>query len=86
MSEITIDRHKLNYVVKYMLNTAEHSARDLHPIEVVLALSECIGRIIAVQNGTQLLHNDMLAMAKNHMDNTVKAGYAAAGKNPEALQ
>jgi hypothetical protein len=41
--------------------------------------------VIAVQEGTFILHKEMLRVAEDHMTRTVRAAYSARGQNPEAL-
>lgn len=84
MSQIQINRDRVEQIVR----TAAMSLNQLgslHPLEVILGLSEAVGRTIAVQEGTFLMHKEMMRVAAEHIENTVKAAYAASGKNPEAL-
>lgn len=60
--------------------------KHYHPVEVICGVAELLGRLIASQEGTFVVHNQLLDFAKSHLSTTVQAAYAAKGQNPEAIK
>lgn len=70
--EINIDKQKVNNIVRSVL--LMHSDTGAHPAELVLAFSECVGRIITTLPGNDLVKKDLLDLSIKHMAATIHAG------------
>lgn len=84
MATIQINRSQIDYVVKTTVQALQHNTA-LHPMEAIIGLAETLGRTIAVQEGTFVVHKEMLRVAMEHVETTVKAAYSAGGKDPRAF-
>ena len=84
MPTIQINRAHIDFVIRQVIEPLRQHP-TLHPVEVVLALSEATGRVIAIQEGTHLVHNELIDTATDHIRRTVRAAYSAKGNNPEAI-
>lgn len=85
MAELTLNKNKIDAAVKTATISVAQQVNGLTPIEALIAFSEVVGRIIAAQEGTTLLHRDMIKLAMQHIETTVKAAYISQGKQSEAL-
>lgn len=70
--ELNIDKAKVDNMVRQTLMGFSDSGA--HPAEVVLALAECIGRIVFMLPGNDLVKKDMLDLAIKQMAATIHAG------------
>lgn len=84
MSQIEINRNKLDAAVSIAVQSVASVGR-MHPLEAIIAFAEAAGRTIAAQNGTFVVHKELLRVATEHMESTVKAAYSSGGKDPNAL-
>lgn len=83
--ELTLNKRHVQGVVEVSTNAVASAVPFATSVEVIIGLSELIGRIIVNTEGTALLHKDMIDMAINHAMTTIKTGYAAKGYSPEGF-
>jgi hypothetical protein len=74
--EITLNKARIEGLVKSCALLIEGEFRDASSIEILVALSQMLGRLINAQEGTTLLHNDLIKLAHTQIHEAVKAGYA----------
>lgn len=79
--KIAINKAKVDGLVKVCSLVIAREFRDASALEVLIAMSQLVGRLIAVQEGTPVLHNDMVRLAHSQIFDTVKAGYAHKGRD-----
>jgi hypothetical protein len=85
MSSITIDKRRVQAVVEVATKATAYEIPGLHPLEALYGFAEVLGRVIAAQEGTPILHKDMMRIAEEHIRVTIKAAYSSKGKNPAAV-
>lgn len=56
------------------------SGMNFDNVEVILGLSELIGRIIVATAESHIQYDEMLGVAQQHMVRTIRAGAEAQGK------
>lgn len=78
--EINLNKARVEGLVKVCAVVIAQEFRDASSIEILIALSQMLGRLIAAQEGTTLLHNDLMKLANTQIHDTVKAGYANQGR------
>ena len=86
MNEVTIDRQRVQDIVKVATHSVAQQVSGAHPLEVLLAFSEATGRIIAAQEGSFNSHNELLKIAIPHVVNTVKAYHASQQHDPNGVK
>lgn len=88
MAQVLIDRRKIDEVIRTMMQPLAQIQRshNIHAVEIIIALAESLGRVIAVQEGSFVLHNELKDVALAHLLATLKTAYVAKGMNPEAIQ
>lgn len=86
MSEIQIDRQRVQQVVKVSVEATAREVRGLHPLEAIIGFSEVVGRAISAQGVTPPAHSELIKIATKHITDTVKASYSAAGKNATQIK
>jgi len=84
MAELLINRPAIDAAMRQIIQ-ALRSTPNVHPMEMLFALAEVAGRTIAMQEGTWILHNEMLDVTAQHMKRTIHTAYLAEGKNPSGL-
>lgn len=77
MTQFKIDKPKVDRMVRDTLMQFNNSA--VHPAEMVIALAECIGRVINQVPGTVIVTHQLMDLAIKHMAETV------AVKHPEVM-
>ena len=85
MAELTLNKGRIDAAVKTATIAVAQQVGGLSPLEAMYAFSEVVGRIIAAQQGTNILHRDMIRLAAGHIETTVKAAYVSQGKSSEAI-
>lgn len=82
---IEINRSRVADVVRVAVHATAQEVRGLDPLEAIIGFSEVLGRAIAAQNVPFTAHQELLQIATKHVIDTVKASYAANGKNSAAF-
>jgi hypothetical protein len=72
MTKIDIDKEKVARMVKATLHGFHGSGA--HPAEIVLALAECIGRVVASLPGSEVPKRELVDLAIKHMAGTIMEG------------
>lgn len=72
MTAFNVDAQKISRMVHDTLNSFSNSGA--HPVEVVLALSECVGRAIMSFPGSDIVKQEMVDHAIKHMAASIEAG------------
>jgi hypothetical protein len=85
MAEITLNKRKIQDAVRVATHAVAQEVGALSPAEALIAFAEVVGRVIAAQEGTAVLHRDMIKLAMEHIETTVRAGYVSKGKQAGAL-
>lgn len=85
MAEIQLNKNKIDGAVKVATMAVAQEIPSLSPVEALVAFSQVVGRVIGAQEGTAILHQDMMKLAFQQIEATVRASYAARGSNSEAL-
>ena len=80
-NEISINQARVRGVVHLATHIVAQEIRDLHPVEALLGFAEATGRVIAAQEGTEVMHKEMIKIATDHIVDTVRASYSSQGKN-----
>jgi hypothetical protein len=83
--EMNLNKARIEGLVKVCAIVIAQEFKDAHPLEILVALSQMIGRLIAAQEGTIILHNDLVKLAKDQIRQTIIAGYNHQGRNPEGI-
>lgn len=83
--EITLNKARIEGLVKTCAIVIAQEFRDASPIEILVALSQMTGRLIVAQEGTNILHNDLMKLAKDQLRASVIAGYNHQSRNPEGI-
>lgn len=83
MAEIKLNQNRIHAVVSIATRAVAEHVKGVESIEALIGFAEVTGRVIAAQEGTPLLHNDMLKLAIEHMTKTVRASYSADGRSWE---
>lgn len=78
---IEINKQKVQRVVRVAVEATHSQVRDLHPLEAIIGYAELLGRTIAAQEGTEIVHKELITIACKHVISTVQAAYVAGGKN-----
>lgn len=73
--EINLNKARVEGMVKVCALVIAQEFRDASPFEILIALSQMTGRLIAAQEGTTVLHNDLMKLAHSQIYEAVKAGY-----------
>ena len=85
MAEITLSKDKIDAAVRTATISVAQQVGALSPVEALVAFSEVVGRVIAAQHGSAVLHRDMIRLAMDRIETTVKAAYVSQGMQAEAL-
>ncbi len=72
MATYDVDTQKISRMVHDTLNSFSNSGA--HPAEVVLALSECVGRVIMSFPDSDIVKKEMVDIAIKHMAASIEAG------------
>jgi hypothetical protein len=83
--ELNLNKARVEGMTKVCAVVLANEFRDAHPIEILVAFSQMIGRLIVAQEGTTILHNDMAMLAVKQIHEAIIAGYNHHGRNPEGL-
>lgn len=83
--EITLNKARVEGLVKVCAIVIAQEFKDASPIEILIALSQMTGRLITAQEGTTILHNDLIKLAKEQIRDAVIAGYNHQSRNPEGI-
>lgn len=70
MTTINIDKQKVQFLVFATLNQLSDSG--LHPAEIVIAMSECAGRVIAAMDN-DIAQRELLDLAIKQMSGAILA-------------
>ena len=85
MAEISLNKRKIDEAVKVATMSVAQNVGALSPVEAMVAFAQVVGRVIAAQEGTSILHRDMIKLAMEQIEATVKASYVAKGSQAGAL-
>ena len=82
---VEINRRRVEGVVHYATHIVAQEIRELHPLEAIIGFAEVTGRAIAAQDVTNVGHEELIKIATEHIRNTVRASYAARGKDSSVI-
>ena len=69
---VNVDKEKIERMVRHTLHGI--SGQGAHPGEVILALSECVGRVIVTIEGDGILKRELVDLAIKQMAQAIEAG------------
>lgn len=75
MTQVNIDPRKIAGVVNEANNAL--IPHGFNTIEIVIGLAELMGRIIVSMGGTSVQSESVVAVAKDHLDRTIRIGTIA---------
>lgn len=84
-NQVEINRRRVEGVVHYATHIVAQEIRELHPLEAIIGFAEVTGRAIAAQDVTAVGHQELLKIAREHMERTVKAAYQSKGKDSTVI-
>lgn len=79
-NELTLDKRRVQKVVKVSIEAASKKVKDLEAIEAIVGFAEALGRIIAAQDMPESGHQELIRVSCLHVIDTVKYAYDEAGK------
>lgn len=79
---IAIDKERLRRMVRDVLMNFNGTAA--HPMEILLALAECMGRMVCQVEGSDTAKQEMLHFAFQHLGTTIDA--IQRSKSPVVIQ
>lgn len=84
--ELTLNKKRIDEVVRLTTGIVAQEISGIHPAEALFGFAEVVGRVIAAQEGSYNVHNDLINHAVRHIKDTVKASYSAKGQNPGGIK
>ena len=75
MSKVSVDKRKVDAVVEVATKSVAYQVSGLHALEAIIGFAEVTGRAIAAQKGTSILHQELMRVAVQHIENTIRASY-----------
>jgi hypothetical protein len=85
-NKIEINRNRVKAVVQVATHATASNVRELHPLEAIIGFAEVVGRAIAAQDVTTLGHQELIKIACQHIEATVKAAYVSKGMSASAIE
>jgi hypothetical protein len=83
---IEVNKERVWGVVEVATKAVAYNIRELHPLEAIIGFAEVVGRAIAAQDVSGVGHEELMKIAREHIERTVRASYQSKGQNSSIIQ